>query len=319
MRRVIVAGSVNVDLSIRMPRLPSPGETLKGQDVLLDLGGKGANQAIAAARLGAATIFHGAIGGDEFASYARGALTRESFLRLELQVVAGRSTGMAAILTDEAGQNMIALSPGSNAALDGAQVANDFQKGDLLLLQNETSPECNLALAIAMRKAGGLVILDPAPADGITDDLIQHADIVTPNETEAQALTGIDVRDDKAALAAAKALCARGAGAAIIKLGGKGAVLHVSETTARLGSAVSVFIPAVAVAAVDTVAAGDCFNGALAVALADGQSLPDACQFASAAAALSVSRRGASTSLPTREELMRFLEINNPPRSLELK
>lgn len=310
--RIIVAGSVNVDVSIRMQRLPVSGETLKGDDVLLDLGGKGANQAIAAARLGGNTHFHGAVGLDEFAAFARSGLEREPLAQLSLQGIAGRATGIATILISEDGQNMIALSPGANAAFGAAAVSADLRSGDILLLQNETSLEANLLLAQAMRQAGGTVIFDPAPADGIADALLRLTDILTPNESEAAALVGQPVTDAASAALAAKLLCERGARAAIIKLGSKGSLLHVAESGSRWGAAITQHVPAPSVEAVDTVAAGDCFNGALAVALAEGKSPFEACQFASAAAALSVTRRGASASLPTRAELAAFLLQQRP-------
>jgi ribokinase len=310
--RIIVTGSVNVDVSIRMPRLPVAGETLKGNDVVLCLGGKGANQAIAAARLGGNTHFHAALGTDEFAAFARNGLEREPLAQLILQQVTSRSTGIATILIAADGQNMIALSPGANTAFSGAAVSAEFRSEDILLLQNETSAEANLLLAKAMRRAGGTVILDPAPADGISDELLRLTDLITPNESEAAALLGQPLADAKSTASAATLLCERGARAAIIKLGSNGSLLHVPEAGSRWGAAVTQHISTPAVQAVDTVAAGDCFNGALAVALAEGRSLLEACQFASAAAAFSVTRRGASASLPTRAELEAFVIQQRP-------
>ncbi len=295
---VAVVGSINMDVAVRVAALPRPGETVLGTDAVLSLGGKGANQAVAAARLGAGVALIGSLGADAFGNAARQALAAEKINLGGVQAVPSAATGVALITIGSYGQNMISVSPGANAALSAAVVlshASAISPCDVLLLQNETPVEAAHAAIQIARAAGALVICDPAPAAGYDPALITAADIITPNETEAALLTGLAVTDRASALAAARWLVARGARNAIVKLGADG-VVHA-------GLHGEGHVAAPPVAAVDTVAAGDCFNGALAAALAEGMIFHDALSFACRAASIAVTRPGASASMPYRQEL----------------
>jgi ribokinase len=295
---IAVVGSINMDVAVRVATLPRPGETVLGADAVLSLGGKGANQAVAATRLGGDTTLIGCLGADAFGEAARQALLLEKVRLDGVQIVPSAATGVALITIGSDGQNMISVSPGANAALSAAAIlshATALSASKVLLLQNETPVEAAHAAIQVARAAGALVICDPAPAAGYDPDLIAAADIITPNETEAAILTGLAVTDRASALAAARFLLARGARNAIVKLGADG-VVHAG----RDGEG---HVAAPPVAAVDTVAAGDCFNGALAVALAEGMALRDALAFACRAASIAVTRAGASASMPYRHEL----------------
>jgi ribokinase len=295
---IAVVGSVNIDVAVRVSRLPKPGETMLGEDAVLSLGGKGANQAVAAARLGASVRLIGRIGGDAFGEAALAALAAEGVTLDGVILTPRAATGVALITIGGDGQNMITVSPGANAALSPADVAahaGALTAAKVLLLQNEVPPQaCHAAIKL-VRSGGGLVIADPAPAQGYDPALIAAADILTPNEGEAALLTGLPVTDRPSALAAARALLGRGCRIALVKLGGDGVVHAGAEGEGH--------VPAPRVEAVDTVAAGDCFNGALAVALAEGMALREALAFACRAAAIAVTRSGASRSMPFRREL----------------
>jgi ribokinase len=295
---IAVVGSINMDVAVRVALLPGPGETVLGSDAVLSLGGKGANQAVAACRLGADVCLIGCVGDDAFGTAALQVLWHEGMLLDGVQIVTGTATGVALITISGDGQNMITVSPGANAALS-ILVTQSHQaalsRSKVLLLQNET-PLAAAHAAIQIARAGGaLVLCDPAPAAGYDPGLIAAADIITPNETEAGLLTGITVIDRASALAAARWLVERGARNAVVKLGAQG-VVHA-------GAGGEGHVAAPAVVAVDTVAAGDCFNGALAVALAEGLALRKALAFACRAAAIAVTRAGASASMPYRSEM----------------
>jgi ribokinase len=294
---VAVVGSINMDVAVRVAALPRPGETVLGADAVLSLGGKGANQAVSAARLGADVALIGCIGADAFGEAARQALLDETVDLGGVQVFPSAATGVALITIGSDGQNMISVSSGANAALSAAAILSHglaLSRSKILLLQNETPVEAAHAAIQVARAAGAIVICDPAPAAGYDPALIVAADIITPNETEAAMLTGIAVTDRASALAAARWLVKRGARNAIVKLGADG-VVHAG----RDGEG---HVAAPPVVAVDTVAAGDCFNGALAVALAEGMAFRDALGFACRAAANAVTRAGASASMPYRHQ-----------------
>jgi ribokinase len=297
--RIAVVGSINMDVAVRVSRLPLAGETILGSDAVLSLGGKGANQAIAAARLGGEVGLIGCLGSDAFAEAARKALGAEPVVLDGVATLAGIATGVALITVAANGENMITVSPGANASLSAAVILNRatlLSHCKILLLQNETPPEAAHAAIQVARAAGATVICDPAPASGYDPALIEAADILTPNETEASLLTGIPVLDASSALAAARWLVARGARDAVVKLGAQG-VVHA-------GAAGEGHVAAPVVVAVDTVAAGDCFNGALAVALGEGMAFRDALAFACRAASIAVTRQGASVSMPYRREMV---------------
>jgi ribokinase len=298
-----VIGSANLDMTMALPRLPRPGETVAGGTLLVNRGGKGANQAVAARLLGAEVRMIGCVGRD-----SGGAEIREGLEQLGIGVdglitVPDAATGTALILVDPAGQNQIAVALGANdrvsvglASVHEASVA----WADVLLCQLETPlPVVRWSLESAKRH-GVRTILNPAPVSTLTDDLLALVDFLTPNEVEAEALSGVPVHDVETAREAAERLLTRGAGRVIVTLGGQGA-LACDQNSA-------LHFPAFPVEVADTTAAGDAFNGALAVGIAAGGSLEQAIPLAAAAAALTCTKRGAQDSLPRRSEVERFLQ-----------
>lgn len=285
--RVIVVGSVNVDLVATVRRLPGPGETVTGGTFAQHHGGKGGNQAVAAARLGARVTFMGAVGGDAFGREARAALDAEGIDTTHLRTVADAATGVALILVDAQGENCIAVAGGANGRVTPAHVRSGLatlalRPSDVVLVGHEI-PTDSVARALAAgRSAGATVILNPAPAHGLDAAVVAVADVVTPNEGEA------------AVLATAGATPG-GTGAWLISLGGAGARLVTSSGERA--------IPALPVQVTDTVGAGDTLNGALAAGLASGLPLADAAARAVAAASLAVTRAGAREGMPTLAEL----------------
>jgi ribokinase len=296
MAAVVVVGSSNTDMVVPVRRIPRVGETVLGDDLLVAAGGKGANQAVAAARLGARVIFVGAIGDDAFGGARLADLRSEGIDCAHVRTVTGVSSGVALIMVDDDGRNCIAVSSGANAHLseEDANAAADAIRGtDVLLAQLETPlPFVHAALRHA-RDAGTLTVLNPAPvpSEGLPDDLLALVDVLTPNEGEAAALTG----DDGEPRDLARALIERGVGAVVVTLGERGAVIATGDGMEA--------VAAEPVRAVDTTAAGDAFSGALAVALAEGSDLQKAARFANVAAARSVTRRGAQPSMPRRDEV----------------
>lgn len=296
--RIAVVGSSNTDMVVRSPHLPVPGETVLGDDFLMAAGGKGANQAVAAARLGGDVTLLARVGDDVFGERAiRGfedAGIRTELVRRDLAA----PSGVALILVDERGENLISVAPGANGRLsvDDVEAARtELRQASVLLLQLEVPLAAVGVAASICAGGGGRVILDPAPARELDDELLSAVSILTPNESEAERLTGVRVGDRDSAHQAASALRARGVETVLITLGPAGAFL-LSESRAQL-------IPSPEVEAVDTTAAGDTFNGALAWALARGDELEDAIELANRAAAVSVTRRGAQPSMPTLAEL----------------
>jgi ribokinase len=297
MVQVCVVGSLNMDLVVKTPRLPQVGETLTGAEFGTFPGGKGANQAVAAARLGAAVTMIGCVGADAFGVQQLSGLRREGIDVARVRTEPGAATGVAFITVDAAGQNMIVVAPGANMRLrpeDVVAAARVIAAARVVLLQLEVPMDAVVRAARLGREAGAIVCLDPAPAALLPDDLWPLIDVINPNETEARVLTGLPVTSISEAERAAEALLQKGASAAVIKLGERGSV-YVS-TTGRA------HVPAIPVKALDTTAAGDAFAAALGVALGEGQALPDAVRFATHAAALKVTRMGAQ-SMPTRAEV----------------
>ncbi len=289
---ISVFGSANMDLVAYVPTAPKRGETVTGRDFRSVPGGKGANQAIAAARAGARVAFLGAVGDDAFGPGLRRALTDSGVDVARLRTVPGPS-GIAHIVVDDAGGNSIIVVPGANGTVTGPDPADlaVIARSDALLLQLELPLE---AVTAAARAARVPVVLTPAPARELPDDLLDAVDLIVPNEHEAVALTG--AADPESALAALLERVPE----VVITLGVRG-VLYGSRDGLRLR------VPALPVPVVDTTAAGDTFAGALAVARAEGREPASALRFATAAAALSVGRRGASTSMPHRPEIDRML------------
>lgn len=297
-----------MDLVAISPRIPVVGETIIGTSYFTEPGGKGANQAYAAARLGGAVAMLGRIGDDEFGRQMRENLEQAGCDTKGLGVEPGAS-GVALIFVDEKGQNSIIVVPGANNALAPAHVTadgQDFASAKIVLLQLENPVSTVLAAALAARKAGACVILDPAPAPStpLPSELIRSVDIFTPNETEAAILAGMPPGNLEPAQAVAigRKLLGMGAATAIMKLGSQGCVI--------VGSGDPVLIAAPKVKAVDTTAAGDVFNAGLSVALSEGLDLPAACRFANHAAALSVTRLGAQAAVPDRAEVNEFMKSN---------
>ena len=296
--RVIVVGSVNVDLVVSVERLPGPGETVTGGRFARHHGGKGGNQAVAAARLGAETAFVGAVGGDAFGSEARAGLEAEGIDLRGIVVLDREATGVALIMVEASGENCIAVAGGANAALGRAHVRRalrtlDPRPGDVVLVGHEIPTASTHEALLLGRRAGATTILNPAPAGGLSRGILALADIVTPNRGELAVLAG------NSASAAGRAAVALLGGASdralLVSLGADGALL-VQSTGATP-------IPSRPVEVVDTVGAGDTLNGALAALVAGGLELPEAARHAVDAASLAVTRAGAREGMPTWAEL----------------
>jgi ribokinase len=303
--RILVIGSSNTDMVIRVPALPRPGETVLGGEFTINGGGKGANQALAAARAGGAVTFLGRVGDDDFGRRALADLGAAGIDTSPCIVDAGSPSGVAQILVDDRGENCIAVAPGANARLapaDLAAAATHFQPGHLVLLQLETPLETVEAALTRARAAGCRTVLNPAPAQPLPAALLPLVDLLTPNESEAEHLTGIAVSDDASAAAAAEALHAQGVATVLLTRGARGVFL--SATGADGGQRA---FPAFRVTAVDSTAAGDVFNGCLVAALSEGVDLAAAIPFAQAGAALSVQLPGAQSSVPERAAIDAFL------------
>ncbi len=299
---IAVLGSINMDVTAYMYRLPKPGETLHGKDYIVGLGGKGANQAVAARKLGSDVAFIGRIGVDDFGKGAERALAScDIDLSLIRKDVEG-ATGIAIINVGEGGENYISVIAGSNFRVDLSDVEAGraaLEKAKVLLLQLEVPLDASLAAAAIVRADGGTVILDPAPAKDLPAEVLKAVDIITPNESEAGLLLGWQPQSPDEGLKAARELRARGVRTAVVKLGGKG--------LAVAGEGVETVLPAFKVTPIDTVAAGDCFNGGLAHGLEQGKPLVEALRYAAACGALSTTRKGASAAAPTRAEVEAFL------------
>jgi ribokinase len=300
---IAVFGSINNDVTAYSDRLPRPGETLHGSRYLTGLGGKGANQAAAAARLGASTKLIGRVGRDDFGKSALEHLKSFGVDVHHVTIDAVNPTGIAIINVDRRGENFITVIAGANFAIDATdaeKASAALARAAVLLLQLEV-PWAPMMLAAGRARAeGAKVILDPAPASPEVRRLdLGLVDIITPNETETEILTGVRPTDEASAAAAARILHSRGPGTALIKLGERGAYLSMGGN--------GLFIPAFKVDAVDTVAAGDCFNAGLAFALSRGRALIEAARFASACGALSTTKYGAAAAAPTLAEVERLL------------
>jgi ribokinase len=298
--RVAVVGSLNMDLVARAPRLPRPGETLAGHAFAQVAGGKGGNQAVAAARLGAQVAMIGCVGPDANGAQLRAGLEAEGIDCEAVETSETASTGVALIIVDDGSQNAIVIVAGSNGEVTPASVARHeaaLAAADVVVCQLETPPGTVKAALSAARRLGKTVILNPAPATGpLPADWLPLVDYLIPNELEAATLTGLPVNTPEDAANAAAALRRAGARNVLVTLGAQG--VHVS-----LESGQSAHYAAPKVKAVDTTAAGDTFIGGLAAQLAGGVSVDDAIRFAQRAAALSVTREGAQPSIPYRAEV----------------
>lgn len=296
-KTILVIGSSNTDMTVKTKALPLPGETVLGGVFTMGAGGKGANQAVAARRLGGDVKFICKVGRDIFgdnalAHYAEEGLDTSGVLRSDLP------SGVALISVDEKAENCIVVASGANNDLLEADIEASkeaIEQCGILLLQLETPVPSVLKAAEMARKAGATVVLNPAPACPLPDELFPFVDLFIPNQTELASFSGLPVGDAEQAAAAAAAMQRKGVGKLIVTMGSKGSLI--------CDGGEPVFVPAKKVKAVDTTAAGDTFCGALCVALSEGKSLKEAAEFATAASALTVQKMGAQSSLPYRKEL----------------
>jgi len=283
---------------IKSEHLPAPGETILGGEFFMNPGGKGANQAVAARRLGGEVVFVAKVGDDIFGQEAVHGFKNEGINTDYIATDPANPSGVATITVDDRGENCIAVASGANNTLSSADVDDAMEQidaADVLLMQLETPIPTVEHVAELGKLQGKTVILNPAPAQALSDELLARLDVITPNETEAEILTGIEVKSLEDADRAAQALREKGVGMVVITLGSRGAFV-LSETFTGL-------VPTRKVDAVDTTAAGDTFNGALAVGLAGGKAIEEAVAFANKAATVSVTRLGAQVSAPSLEEL----------------
>lgn len=300
--QLVVLGSINADHILNLERFPTPGETLTGNRYQVAFGGKGANQAVAAGRSGADIAFIACVGDDDTGERVRQQLKKDRVDIAPVGVVTGESTGVALIFVNGDGENVIGIHAGANGALSPDKVQAEHERiraARALLMQLESPLESVLAAAQIARNSDTLTILNPAPASALPDELLALIDVITPNETEAEGLTGVAVKDDASAAQAAQVLHDKGISTVLITLGKRGVWLSENGKGQR--------IPGFTVKAVDTIAAGDTFNGALVTAMLEGKPLAEAIRFAHAAAAIAVTREGAQPSVPWRDEIDAFL------------
>lgn len=299
---LVVLGSINADHILNLETFPTPGETVTGNQYQVAFGGKGANQAVAAGRSGANIAFIACTGDDDTGERVRKQLASDNIDVSPVSVVEGESTGVALIFVNAEGENVIGIHAGANAALTTERVEAQraiIGRAEALLMQLESPVESVLAAARIAHENHTTVVLNPAPARVLSDELLALVDIITPNETEAEKLTGIRVENDDDAARAARALHDKGIGTVIITLGSRGVWASVNGEGRR--------VPGFKVKAIDTIAAGDTFNGALVTALLEGRAMDEAIRFAHAAAAIAVTRKGAQPSVPWRKEIDEFL------------
>ena len=298
MSDILVIGSLNADLVVRVPRFPMPGETISGGDLVTIPGGKGANQAVAAAKLGASVSMLGRVGNDQLGQMLIDNLTRHGVDASRVQK-SDSATGTAIIQVDESGQNSIVLSPGANGQVSPADLEPAIN-AKILLLQLEIPVETVLYAAEWGKSRGMTVILNPAPARELPDQIFEYIDLIVPNESELSLLTDMNVSDYASAQAAIARLMERGANQVLLTMGARGALLQFDSDS-------GCFVSSHKVKVVDTTAAGDAFIGGLAAALARELTLPDALEYANACGALAVTKFGAQPSLPTAQEVENFI------------
>ena len=296
--KIVVIGSFNTDMIVKVPRIPKPGETVLGGKFSTAAGGKGATQAVAAARIGGDVTFIARLGDDNLGKEAIESFESESINTRYIKKDVIDPSGVALIFVDEKGENSIGVALGANSKLSSMDVneaKEAIESAEILLMQLET-PIATVEQAATIAKAAGVkVILNPAPAQVLDDALLGNITVITPNESEAEVLTGITVVDFSSAEQAAEVLLNRGVKVVIVTMGAKGALLK-TQNLAKV-------VPGLKVEAVDATAAGDVFNGSLVVAMSEGKTLEESVEFANSAAALSVTKLGAQPSAPTRTEL----------------
>ena len=302
MNKILVIGSSNMDLVVQVPRCPAAGETLFGSSFTTNYGGKGANQAVAVARIGSGVTFMTKLGNDTFGQQMRQHFSEEGMDLTHILTDAESPTGTALITVEDKGENRIIVVPGANARLtenDVESLSAEINSCRFVLTQLEIPLPTVLHIAEMTSAAGKQLILNPAPARPLPDSLLQKVFLITPNETEAEILTGIRVSDVESARRAALWFREKGVQQIVITMGSQGAFVFTDDLQGM--------VPAYKVKAIDTTAAGDVFNGALTVALSEGKTTADAARFGCAASALAVMRPGAQSSIPTRTEIDAFL------------
>lgn len=302
MNKILVIGSSNMDLVVQVPRCPAAGETLFGSSFTTNYGGKGANQAVAVARIGSGVTFMTKLGNDTFGQQMRQHFSEEGMDLTHILTDAESPTGTALITVEDKGENRIIVVPGANARLtenDVESLSAEINSCRFVLTQLEIPLPTVLRVAEMTSAAGKQLILNPAPARPLPDSLLQKVFLITPNETEAEILTGIRVSDAESARRAALWFREKGVQQIVITMGSQGAFVFTDDFQGM--------VPAYKVKAIDTTAAGDVFNGALTVALSEGKTTADAARFGCAASALAVMRPGAQSSIPTRTEIDAFL------------
>jgi ribokinase len=304
MKKILVIGSLNMDIQVAADRLPGVGETVLGKDYSYNSGGKGANQALAAGRLGADVVMLGCVGQDEFGRTLIRGLTENGVCTDYIALREGEDTGTAVILVDSQANNSIVTIAGANGSCNIPYLEQTeplILDYEYLLLQMEIPADAVFYAINRAKEAGKTIILNPAPApDGLPEEIMRNIDIITPNESELARLSRQKTDSLEEILEGAEKLLSQGVGHVIVTMGKKGA-LWVSSEGHRMfeGTKVDAF---------DTTGAGDCFNGALAVKLAEGKSMEEAICFANAAAAISVTRKGAQASMPHKEEVLRLMQ-----------
>lgn len=302
MNKILVIGSSNMDLVVQVPRCPAAGETLFGSSFTTNYGGKGANQAVAVARIGSGVTFMTKLGNDTFGQQMRQHFSEEGMDLTHILTDAESPTGTALITVENKGENRIIVVPGANARLtenDAESLSAEINSCRFVLTQLEIPLPTVLHIAEMTSAAGKQLILNPAPARPLPNSLLQKVFLITPNETEAEILTGIRVSDAESARRAALWFREKGVQQIVITMGSQGAFVFTDDFQGM--------VPSYKVKAIDTTAAGDVFNGALTVALSEGKTTADAARFGCAASALAVMRPGAQSSIPTRTEIDAFL------------
>ncbi len=297
-KSIVVIGSTNTDIVVVSERLPKAGETILGGDLLINQGGKGANQAVAVHRLGGKLAFIAKVGNDMFGQQAVAHFESEGIDTQHIFRDEDAASGVALIAVDRQGENSIIVAPGANGKLWPEHVDQKqavIAQASYILMQLETPIETILHAAKLAKSAGAMVVLNPAPAQALPEELWSSIDILTPNETEAELLTGVAVVDEKTAESAAAQLRDKGIETVIITLGANGAYVDSPGVKGMISAQPTI--------AIDTTAAGDVFNGALVTGLSEGMFVDQAVKFAHQAAAIAVSRRGAQASIPYREEV----------------
>ena len=301
-KAIVVIGSSNIDLVAKAPRIPVPGETLTGSEFFMVPGGKGANQAVAGAKLGGEVVFVAKLGKDLYAKKSLDNFKTVGINTKHVKQLGGVSSGIAIIAIDDNGQNIIIVVPGANGMLtpvDVDKAEKDIASAAVVVCQLEVPIETVEYAAEIAHKNNVPFILDPAPARELSNELLAKVDIIKPNETEAELLTGVKIIDEKSVFKAADILLSKGVKTVIITMGKKGFLLADGDGKE--------LVPRIDVKAVDSTAAGDAFTGALAYGLAAGKTVRDAAIYANAVAALSVTELGAQSSMPTKQQVDQFI------------